>query len=247
MTETVLTNARVVLRDRVIKGTVITQDDRIVDVSEGRSHLSSAFDCEGDYLIPGLIELHTDNLERHVMPRPGALWPSDAAVLGHDREIAAAGITTVFNALCVGEVHSRAARVELLNEMSDAIEEQQATGALKADHFFHWRCEVSYSGMIELLEPLMDVEVVVPGEYVGDVIGDLNARRGRIAGTVLRADAQIVAASVPLSNMFGYATALRSATQGRAIYSMQFARYQEVPKKVAEEVIAKVTGKAKVA
>jgi elongation factor G len=98
-----------------------------------------------------------------------------------------------------------------------------------------------------LLEPLMDVEVVVPGEYVGDVIGDLNARRGRIAGTVLRADAQIVAASVPLSNMFGYATALRSATQGRAIYSMQFARYQEVPKKVAEEVIAKVTGKAKVA
>jgi elongation factor G len=98
-----------------------------------------------------------------------------------------------------------------------------------------------------LLEPLMDVEVVVPGEYVGDVIGDLNSRRGRIAGTVLRADAQIVAASVPLSNMFGYATALRSATQGRAIYSMQFARYQEVPKKVAEEIIAKVTGKAKVA
>jgi alpha-D-ribose 1-methylphosphonate 5-triphosphate diphosphatase len=155
MTETVLTNARVVLRDRVISGTVITQDDRIVDVSEGRSHLSSAFDCEGDYLIPGLIELHTDNLERHVMPRPGAFWPCDAAVLGHDREIAAAGITTVFNALCVGEVHSRAARVELLNEMSDAIEEQQAAGALKADHFFHWRCEVSYSGMVDLLEPLM--------------------------------------------------------------------------------------------
>jgi elongation factor G len=98
-----------------------------------------------------------------------------------------------------------------------------------------------------LLEPLMDVEVVVPGEYVGDVIGDLNSRRGRIAGTVLRADAQVVAASVPLSNMFGYATALRSATQGRAIYSMQFARYQEVPKKVAEEVIARVTGKAQVA
>ncbi len=98
-----------------------------------------------------------------------------------------------------------------------------------------------------ILEPLMDVEVVVPSEYVGDVIGDLNARRGHIAGTVLRSDAQVVAAQVPLSNMFGYATALRSATQGRAIYSMQFARYVEVPKKIAEEIIQKVTGGAKVA
>ncbi len=93
-----------------------------------------------------------------------------------------------------------------------------------------------------ILEPLMDVEVVVPGEYVGDVIADLNSRRGRIAGTVLKPKAHIVAATVPLASMFGYATSLRSATQGRAIYSMQFARYQEVPQKIAEEVIARVTG-----
>jgi len=98
-----------------------------------------------------------------------------------------------------------------------------------------------------LMEPHMDVEVVVPGEYVGDVIGDLNARRGKIAGTVLRQDVQIVASTVPLSSMFGYATALRSATQGRAIYSMQFSRYEPVPKKIAEEVIARVTGGTKVA
>jgi elongation factor G len=98
-----------------------------------------------------------------------------------------------------------------------------------------------------ILEPYMDVEVVVPAEYVGDVIGDLNSRRGQIAGTVMRPDAHVVAATVPLSNMFGYATSLRSATQGRAIYSMQFARYQEVPKKIAEEIIARVTGKVKVA
>jgi len=97
-----------------------------------------------------------------------------------------------------------------------------------------------------ILEPYMDVEVVVPVEYVGDVIGDLNSRRGQVAGTVLRADAQVVAAVVPLSNMFGYATALRSATQGRAIYSMQFARYKQVPKKIAEEIVAKVTGGVKV-
>jgi alpha-D-ribose 1-methylphosphonate 5-triphosphate diphosphatase len=156
MIETILTNARVVLADRVIEGTVATSGDRITGVSEGRSRAPSAIDCEGDTLIPGLIELHTDNLERHAMPRPGTYWPCDAAVMGHDREIAAAGITTVFNALCVGEVHSRMARVELLQQMSDAIEEQLAEGALKVDHFFHWRCEISYSGMIELLEPLMD-------------------------------------------------------------------------------------------
>ena len=155
MTETVLTNARVVLSDRVIEGTVATRDDVIADVSEGRSQLPGAIDCEGDYLAPGLIELHTDNLERHVMPRPATFWPCDAAVLGHDREIAAAGITTVFNALCVGEVHSRSARVQLLSEMSDAIEALMAEGALKADHYFHWRCEVSYGGMVEILEPLM--------------------------------------------------------------------------------------------
>jgi elongation factor G len=98
-----------------------------------------------------------------------------------------------------------------------------------------------------ILEPFMDVEVVVPEEYLGDVIGDLNGRRGRIAGTVMRADAHVVAATVPLSTMFGYATALRSATQGRAIYSMQFSHYQEVPAKIAEGVIAKVTGEARVA
>jgi alpha-D-ribose 1-methylphosphonate 5-triphosphate diphosphatase len=156
MTETILTNARVVLANEEIDGTVVTRGDVIAAVSEGRSQLPSAIDCEGDFLIPGLIELHTDNLERHVMPRPATFWPCDAAALGHDREIAAAGITTVFNALGVGEVHSRSARVQLLGEMSDAIEEHLAEGALKADQFFHWRCEVSYGGMIEVLEPLMD-------------------------------------------------------------------------------------------
>jgi len=156
MTETILTNARLVLHDRVIDGTLATKGDVITGISEGRSQLSAAIDCEGDFVIPGLIELHTDNLERHVTPRPATYWPCDAAVLGHDREIASAGITTVFNAICVGEVHSRTARVQLLGEMSDAIEEQMADGALKADHYFHWRCEISYHGMIELLEPLMD-------------------------------------------------------------------------------------------
>ncbi|HEY6103984.1 MAG TPA: elongation factor G, partial [bacterium] len=93
-----------------------------------------------------------------------------------------------------------------------------------------------------LLEPIMDVEVVTPGDYMGEVMGDLSSRRGKIGGMTQRADAHVVAASVPLSEMFGYSTTLRSMSQGRAIYSMQFSHYQEVPKSKAEEIVAKVKG-----
>ena len=90
-----------------------------------------------------------------------------------------------------------------------------------------------------LLEPIMDVEVVTPEEYLGDVMGDLNSRRGKIEGFSARKDAQVIKAIVPLSEMFGYATILRSMTQGRAIYSMQFLHYSEVPKSISEEIAEK--------
>jgi elongation factor G len=93
-----------------------------------------------------------------------------------------------------------------------------------------------------LLEPIMDVEVVTPADYMGDVIGDLSSRRGKIGGMLQRGEAQVIGASVPLSEMFGYSTTLRSLTQGRAVYSMQFSRYEEVPKSKAEEIISKVRG-----
>ncbi|GAM10968.1 elongation factor G 1 [Geobacter sp. OR-1] len=93
-----------------------------------------------------------------------------------------------------------------------------------------------------LLEPIMSVEVVVPEEYMGEVIGDLNSRRGRIMGMESRAGAQVVAAMVPLAQMFGYATDVRSATQGRATYTMTFDHYEQVPKSVSEEIVAKVKG-----
>ena len=91
-----------------------------------------------------------------------------------------------------------------------------------------------------LLEPLMNVEVVVPEAYMGDVLGDLSARRGKIGGMTQRGEAQVIAATVPLSEMFGYSTKLRSMSQGRAVYSMEFAHYEEVPKSKAEEIISKV-------
>ena len=94
-----------------------------------------------------------------------------------------------------------------------------------------------------LLEPIMAVEVVVPEEYMGDVIGDLNSRRGRIEGMELRGTTQIIKSSVPLAEMFGYATELRSRTQGRGSFTMHFGKYEEVPGAIAEEIVSRVQGK----
>ncbi len=94
-----------------------------------------------------------------------------------------------------------------------------------------------------LLEPVMDVEVVTPEEYMGAIVGDLNSRRGRILSMEARGTSQVIRANVPLGQMFGYATEMRSMTQGRATYTMQFARYEEVPASIAEEIMAKVAGK----
>jgi len=96
-----------------------------------------------------------------------------------------------------------------------------------------------------LLEPIMSVEVVVPEQYMGDVIGDLNSRRGKIERMEPRAGTQVITAKVPLAEMFGYATDLRSKTQGRANYSMHFAHYEEAPKSVSEGVIARIQGLAR--
>jgi elongation factor G len=102
--------------------------------------------------------------------------------------------------------------------------------------------EAAKKGRPVLLEPVMNVEVVTPEEYMGDVIGDLNARRGRIKSMEKRGKAQVIKARVPLSDMFGYATDLRSKTQGRATYTMQFSHYEDVPKGISDGLIAKVKG-----
>ena len=93
-----------------------------------------------------------------------------------------------------------------------------------------------------LLEPIMSVEVVTPEDYMGDVIGDLNSRRGRVGGMEQRGNSHVISSQVPLSEMFGYATDLRSRTQGRATYTMQFNSYQQTPASVQEEIVARVRG-----
>jgi len=102
------------------------------------------------------------------------------------------------------------------------------------------------SGCLEakpvILEPMMDVEVVTPEDYMGDIVGDLNRRRGRVLGMVDRGNGKVVEAEVPLSEMFGYSTNVRSMSQGRATYTMTFKHYEEVPNNIAKEIIAVVKG-----
>lgn len=154
MRESIITNAKIVLADEVIDGALKIVDGKIEDISTTRCSSGSALDFEGDMLIPGLVELHTDNLERHVMPRPKSNWPVKAAVLNHDREISAAGITTVFDAISVGHLNAGARDESFLDLMAQSIETLNEKGSLKADHFIHWRCEVSGDDLIRQIEPL---------------------------------------------------------------------------------------------
>jgi elongation factor G len=131
-------------------------------------------------------------------------------------------------------------RVELIDGSYHDVDSSEMAFKIAGSMAFKEACK--RAGPV-LLEPIMDVEVVTPSEYMGDVMGDLSSRRGKIGGMTQRGPAQVIGASVPLSEMFGYATTLRSLTQGRAVYSMQFSRYEEVPKSKAEEIISKVAGK----
>ncbi|HEY1723120.1 MAG TPA: alpha-D-ribose 1-methylphosphonate 5-triphosphate diphosphatase [Magnetospirillaceae bacterium] len=152
--ETIYTNAQIVLRDRVLHGTVRVVDGKIGEIDEKPAQIETAIDCEGDYLLPGLIELHTDNLEKHFMPRPKVTWPAAAAVMAHDAQMAAAGITTVFDALACGEVDPGGARVANLQSMVTAVGETQARGHLRVDHRLHLRCEVSWAPVVGTFEKL---------------------------------------------------------------------------------------------
>lgn len=143
MSDFILTNARIVLDDEVITGSVQVKDGRIQSVDQGASSVAGAQDCEGDLLIPGLIELHTDNLERHMEPRPKVDWPHAAAILAHDGELASAGITTVFDAMRVGSIQTGKSRYkEYARKVTTELMDLRSAGALRISHFLHLRAEV---------------------------------------------------------------------------------------------------------
>ena len=158
--EQILSNARVVTAEREFLGTLVLRDGLIAEVAEGVSGLSQAIDLGGDYLLPGLVELHTDNLEKYMSPRPGVDWPSASAVLTHDAQIVSAGITTVFDALAIGDVNPRGKRMQQLPAMLEAIAEAAAAGHMRADHHLHLRCELCHPDTLTVFRDLVEHPLV---------------------------------------------------------------------------------------
>ncbi|HUG58525.1 MAG TPA: alpha-D-ribose 1-methylphosphonate 5-triphosphate diphosphatase [Candidimonas sp.] len=158
--EQIFTNARVVTATDVFTGTVAVRDGLIHDVSRGRSSLAQAEDLQGDYLMPGLIELHTDNLEKYMNPRPGVDWPSASAVLAHDAQVVSAGITTVFDALSIGDVNPKGNRLQQLPVMLKAITQAQSQGHTRAEHRLHLRCELSHAKTLDIFHELVESPLV---------------------------------------------------------------------------------------
>ncbi|MXP63395.1 alpha-D-ribose 1-methylphosphonate 5-triphosphate diphosphatase [Roseomonas sp. M0104] len=154
--ETILTNALLVLPDRVVPGTLVLRAGRIAEVQPGRSQLASALDLEGDHLIPGVVDVHTDNLERQVQPRSLARWPSRSAFLSHDAQTAAAGVTTVLDALCLGDLGFDAERTETFRNGVRDLDALAPTGLLKSEHFLHLRCELPAADLLPLLDTVAD-------------------------------------------------------------------------------------------
>jgi alpha-D-ribose 1-methylphosphonate 5-triphosphate diphosphatase len=142
-----LKNARVVLDDEIVNGSVTIRDGVIIDVDTGSSDVGD--DMEGDYLIPGLVELHTDHLESHYAPRPGVLWNSIAALQAHDAQVAGSGITTVFDCLRLGSDEFGGFKKGEMRVIADALETAAAEDRLRASHMIHLRCEVSASDVLE--------------------------------------------------------------------------------------------------
>ena len=151
MTDTILANATLVLPTETLRGQVRLSGGRIAEIAEGTGVPQGAIDCGGDLVMPGLIELHTDNLERHIQPRPRVDWPHGAAIIAHDAELASVGITTVFDALRVGSVVSNedANYSEYARALADEILELRGQGALRISHFLHLRAEICSETLVE--------------------------------------------------------------------------------------------------
>ncbi|PKA43960.1 phosphonate metabolism protein PhnM [Rhizobium sullae] len=145
--ELVLSNARIVLEDEIVDGSLLIRDGKINDISKGNS--ANGEDFEGDYLIPGLVELHTDHLEGHYSPRPGLRWHKTAAIQAHDAQIVTSGITTVFDCLRMGADEDGGFEHGEMREMADAIQKAEREGRLRAEHLIHLRCEVSADNVLE--------------------------------------------------------------------------------------------------
>ncbi|MEM9793754.1 MAG: alpha-D-ribose 1-methylphosphonate 5-triphosphate diphosphatase [Pseudomonadota bacterium] len=147
-----LANAQLVLPDRVALGAMTIEAGIITEITEGDSLPTGALNCGGDLVLPGLVELHTDNVERHIEPRPEVDWPHLPALLAHDAELASTGITTVFDAMRVGSIHSGKGRyIDYARKLADELLAARAEGMFKISHFLHLRAEICSETLLEEL------------------------------------------------------------------------------------------------
>lgn len=163
--DVVFTNANLIIGNEVIKGSMKVENGLIVDVDTSNAS-SAGIDCEGDFLSPGLVELHTDNLERHLQPRPGAHWPPQAAIISHDAELASVGITTVFDALRVGSLPSEGKRggyKKYARDVATNIGKMRTQNMLRINHLLHLRAEICSETLIE------EIKEFGAGDQVGIV------------------------------------------------------------------------------
>ncbi|MBD3665745.1 alpha-D-ribose 1-methylphosphonate 5-triphosphate diphosphatase [Sulfitobacter aestuariivivens] len=147
-----LANAQIILPDRVLSGAVTIEKGVISGITEGDQVPDGAINCAGDLVLPGLVELHTDNVERHIEPRPEVDWPHLPALIAHDAELASTGITTVFDAMRVGSIHSGKGRyLDYARRLADELLAARSQGVFKISHFLHLRAEICSETLLEEL------------------------------------------------------------------------------------------------
>ena len=159
MNSVTIRNAKLILDSEIVKGSLRLVEGIITDIATGEVHvgpIDGTIDAEGAYVLPGLIEIHTDALEWHLRPRPQSLWPAAAAVIGHDAVLAGSGITTVLDSLCIGDLGGDGFRADTLIQALDAITYAQVSGQFRIAHFLHYRCEVADSRTPGLFDSLCD-------------------------------------------------------------------------------------------
>jgi len=156
MSTAIFKNAQLVLPHEVVLGSVSVAQGLITSVDQGPASQADGWDLQGDYLMPGFVEMHTDNFERHLMPRPKVQWAEMPALLAHDAEVAAAGITTVFDALGVGDADPDSLRGSTWDPVIETLDTCAREGLLRADHHLHVRCELPAPNTIDLFTPFHD-------------------------------------------------------------------------------------------
>ena len=160
MIDMIYSNARVVTANAEFEGSVVVRKGCIVEVDDAPCRAPGVIDLDGDYLVPGLVELHTDNLEKHFAPRPGVQWPGVPALMAHDTQVAAAGITTVFDSLALGDVRGDTDRVRNKERMIEAVCAASDRRLTRADHRLHLRCEIVADDAVHTVDRWIDLPLV---------------------------------------------------------------------------------------